>query len=692
MSKNKILNPTNLEKQLFILDEETSFLVQANPYNVVVTSEAELANIDFASNIVTQIIVLAELNWSDCYEQNYYGVELAKRIRIDNSSLCPIVLLSSFPKEHFLKTINSQVDFINSPGIYFILFDNIDKITEYDSIDNETLIDIIESYGGQEGVIQEIIHDIKNKFISNTKSLHYQEVKTIIEGYFKRLNHYFKSDEPIITNLKNGFIDNISSNAQNITSEIDALKLALLKLVPRKQTSNVPKQYNAPWKILFLDDEEQVRNYVKSNFAKRGLTCEVVATYEELLETLKEDEQYNNYTVLICDYRLKELQSPKLCNKQGYSILKEVFLRKPNYLSIFALSSMDTKVLLRLSESYDMKVRTFSKDDIKVEAGFNIFCAKIFREGEKMYNTICNLPGVEYDAWTKADRHKRVQPFNLFYRSFRMSDTYEKEEHEIGEKAFKLYCSRIKYINDFSSISPHSYEFSAALTNGTENAGDMEKFKVKLIGRRAYLAFRYKGCFYKSNKLAALLHPNPKGAEEGNIPTTYFSPHLCMPEDMERKPVLLPEEMYWLRYKIGYDVEDSIREAVSDFFTNILEEEIDNNNSLKNHELIRQGELFSLSELKVVLDFIANSKDLTPLLKVIENELQKYFADTKSRSLKNSQRELYVDLYNKYAISGVFDLLKSYGIKIPSIEDYNKHKVQDEVSLKRSYNIDSNDS
>jgi len=73
MGKKKILNSTYSERRLFILDEETRFLIQEKESNDIISSEEEFNTLEWKVRIIFQIVIQAELNWHGHFEQDSLG-------------------------------------------------------------------------------------------------------------------------------------------------------------------------------------------------------------------------------------------------------------------------------------------------------------------------------------------------------------------------------------------------------------------------------------------------------------------------------------------------------------------------------------------------------------------------------------------------------------------------------------------
>ncbi len=664
-------------KRVYILDEETKFLHVRTPSYALVLTHDELSVIDECKEEVEIIIILAELEWDGRYLQNFYGIALARQLRIEKSLLCPIVIVSTLSDELFLRSLKAELDFFKSPGLYYLsmsewmLLDSFIESTE--SIDDLTLLDIAEDFGDLAGIIRSFDHDIKNRFLNF--SVHKESVVAIeklTQAEFRRLTMYFKGSEELIELIRSSFIERILKPEEPETVIKDTVN-SLLRLIPGEKLNSELQQYEAKWKILFLDDQEESRNYLSASFQKRGLTCVPVASLTELNETLKEDERNNFFTVLICDYRLYLPNGFKRHHKQGYAILKEVFQDKPNYLSLFALSSMGHKVLLKFREKYGMRVWSFDKNDIKTEAGFNILTRRVFEEGERMFDTRCNLLEFDpkdpastdsYKSWFTPDGTKRDKPYNYYYRQFLLSEEYDQEDERIGNEALSFYYKII------DQPVQHIYQFQTSLTLKKSQATKLKEFKVKLIGRRVYLALRYKSMLnpeeaWRRMQSGIIDSPTP---DLSNL----FASHLCMPEDFEKSPIILPEEKHWLKNSLGFDLDNLTRDAVLEVFS-ILKDYWDDE-EISGESFILKGlaERFkqratSITDLEKILRLICNVNEADHHIAAIRKHLKSTLSNIRRASERGnpSERVYARNLIHKFATAGILDLLDRFGMKPP---------------------------
>ena len=165
MSKKKIINPINLEKQLFILDKETRFLVQEKETIDIVSTEEEFNTIDFKSKNYIHIIIHTELDWNGHFEQDFFGFSVARELRMRHKLKCPITLISSFPKKHFEALAKQYIiyNILFGRGTGFVEIKNFnDKLEKVLPLSDASLSDLNEMLLNLRGfIIDRLTHDMK---------------------------------------------------------------------------------------------------------------------------------------------------------------------------------------------------------------------------------------------------------------------------------------------------------------------------------------------------------------------------------------------------------------------------------------------------------------------------------------------------------------------------------------------------
>ena len=165
MGKKKTLNPINPERRLFILDEETRFLIQEKESNDIISSEEEFNTLEIKSKHYIQIVIQAELNWHGHFEQDFFGFIIARELRMRHKLLCPIILMSSLPQKHFERLTKNNITYniLFGRGTGFVKIKNIsDKLENIPLLTEASLTDINEMLLNLRGfIIDRLTHDMK---------------------------------------------------------------------------------------------------------------------------------------------------------------------------------------------------------------------------------------------------------------------------------------------------------------------------------------------------------------------------------------------------------------------------------------------------------------------------------------------------------------------------------------------------
>jgi CheY-like chemotaxis protein len=558
----------------------------------VIHSAGQLQSRDFSS--FAGIVVLAEIKWNGKNHTDFYGFEIIRELRVQRRILCPIIVCSFLPEEYFLPpnieaTENRKsllFNILKAPGHSFarLPFDFRQIAKSFGSpISEELLDDIIESLCDVEGLLREELQGLKNQAILISQmgpEVEQKEVrnkfKKAIETKFERIN-FILPYEPGLEKIKQRLWEEFESKVfktNNLRAGIEivgSFSGELQRLVPTQQDLPAQKLSEKPkWKILFIDDEENVRKRVKKEFETRNYDCEIVSSADEAYAILDKDSGTNWFTVVIADYRLiKNQASGKWQEKQGYSILKDIYLNKPNMLSFFALSAASRKAFLRIEKDYQMRVFVYSKEDVLNSTGsFNIFTEKVREEGERIFGAVCSQPTLT--SWNKKAA-KFQQPLKQYYRTHRLSRDYESAEEKISAEA-KIYINRIQQaISQNTEPGSHSFDFQAELKGSPENLKILEKFRIKLIGRRIALALHLRegltreAIYYAMQKNPIIntrnLHADKK--TKGKI-NQLLSTHFALSFETDMPNHLLVEEKSWLNRDMQIDLDQLNRDAFAE--------------------------------------------------------------------------------------------------------------------------------
>lgn len=564
------------DSDMFVLWNENRFaeiLRKKFGKEKVITYEADLNKL---SPNVNNLLILAELDWNNQHKSEFYGFKIVRDLRLQNRMLCPISICSFMSKKYFLHNSHKNILFnlFKAPAHNYIPlpynFDLIHTLSS-PSLSVEMLDDIIEHLCDTEGIYNENLHRLENglRFLDNENDPRTKIVE-LVNVFFDRIVHLFVDEDALIktryrwleTLEERVFSENHFQLAGRIVRALgNDLRVTLM---PPVTSSIVIPEKKPLWKVLLIEDKLNIRKNIVDAFAKRNIVCESVCSATEAFELLKSDEKTNRITVVIADYRLED-ENEVWHLLQGYSILKEIYLNKPNLVSFFALTAANRRALLRIQKDYQMRVFVYSKDDVLTsDGGFNIFAQKIREEGNKTFEAIHNKPTCS--SWLNGHTKFR-NPLKDYYRSHRLSLDYEHAEDYISREA-ENYTENIRHAIGYGTEpASHHFDFQAGLPDHPENTKALEKFRFKLIGRRIALALHIaegldrKGIFYALKKdpiVGKVINLNSDETKKlNNQINQLINTHLALSLETDIPDNLLPEERYWLITYMNMDIDKS---------------------------------------------------------------------------------------------------------------------------------------
>ena len=378
------------------------------------------------------IFILAELDWHGNKLTDFYGVALARKLRLNNIK-CPIFICSFMP-ENFLIT-KRQFKILNVRSHYFIrLPKGIEEDLEISTLDEMELMDCKMHYCGVEGAIREIYHRkqhaLPEKDIPIAKDYIldlFKEIKTI-----KDLPNYLI---PVIDNLENEVKNKKSIEELKVFLKTDESSiLGFLKDQDKEtiKTQSVSEVFY-DWQILILEDVPKDIQSLLESFEKAGVKNEnilLAASYAEAVEIIDNDRG-NRITVVICDYRLE--QDGKLKGKQGYSFV-EWLSKQDKFNEIFVYSGLARRFLKETFKKYNIRVTVNSKYDVTDR--MSDFVDEVIEKGNEIAELITNRPTSE--AWREME---------LFYQHYRQWPGYDNMEREVSEISHNI-INQIKYLRE----------------------------------------------------------------------------------------------------------------------------------------------------------------------------------------------------------------------------------------------------
>lgn len=468
----------------------------------VIVNQNTFESFDFSK--IEIIYILAELQWNTLKRTDFYGFQLAKELRVNKKSLCPIVMCSFLPDDEITKLKEAKI--LDTPGHYSLqLPDKLIKLPNYLPIDEDLLYDISMHIFDFKGRLRGEMHDLvstcnalilknmdkeklKSQIISLTKSKLSFFKEYILEE--KKMEYALLAGN-MLSDLEKFPFDEISLDQINNFFEI--FKVQMYTMMPSAVFESNEVDFPAKrWGVLFIDDMKPIRNKVKEMFAKRGIVCHTAENADEAFKILLEDEKKHcTIAVIISDFRLYQNgQDGKWQNIQGFQILKAVNHQPEVFKSHYTYSILTSRkgtILDLIKKNNRFPITWFHKSDvISSESAFNIFYQRICELGTEAFYRKHYIPN---NAIWQTGGDRVDHGYYYYYKQHIESVDFEYHEREINTIALKNIKSvenSGKLINAFAfQISLKSKEKK----NTANNSNDLlAKFRYNiLITRRIYM-------------------------------------------------------------------------------------------------------------------------------------------------------------------------------------------------------------
>lgn len=517
------------------------------------------------------IYILAELDWFGSNAPSaFYGFELLKRLRLDGIRT-PIYMCSFLPKAYFLSLGKVPFGYLNLPfSNTFIQLPAIIPLKVHLGarlLSPEQLEDANYHFSNPHGLLDEQFHYLKDQI-----NYHPQEaIQQALQEIRKVIPRSNLSDfEALAGNLR----EDVKRPHASLTRLVSQYKPAFKELLAKSPVFSYVSKAKSPWHVLFIDDNAEQRDTVKSELGKRGIPCFTAGSGEEAFDILRKDYEgrlqpsqdgsfsiypKNSITVVISDLRLRS-ENEDWHALQGYDIINHIYSEMPNFVSFFILTTKRATIMKSASTFKQARVKWFSKEDVLftgTDSGFNLFCQQIKEDGDNVNDIICSFPKAKYwadEAW----KGKINYPLKDHYRHFRLSSNYDAVEKWLSDCAL-AYIEEAEMVQDKLfpkkgkvSTLDFPFLFKAGLPHAPSEPETMKKFHIKLIGRRIAI-----GLFLKGWELGAISDILKYQEIRHNPPDRQlFSAYLALSTNLEGEipSNLLVEEREWVENQLGYSL------------------------------------------------------------------------------------------------------------------------------------------
>ena len=545
--------------------------------STLIPSEEEL-NLLFERQDLEQVdrcFVQASLVWSRRSSLQFYGFDIIKKLR-KRGLRCIVQIVTPF-NASFFDCSFPRYALLKVPDYHQFMKLTIgeEQLKALPSVkmSTELLNDIKDSLLDITSILHEIIHDLKNQLSfekEDLKELVKIELRKKTDKFFKELATLLPDKKEQLNEIRDELIKKCLGLAgtnfkESIQKTLETITDQLLALAPTpEQIENTHTPRRAKWRVLFVDDDENIRNTLKEGLERNNISCQLAKNAEEVFQFLEEDKRQNRITILICDVRLINNQTAKWQSFQGYDIISEINKNYSNQLAYFVLTSGRSR-LLRMTESYKVNVFARYKRDVISSAGaLNLFSDKVREVGEKTFFKSRSQPS-HAAPWRKpTDRFDKG--LSSFYKKHLSAIDYEDTEEVINADA-SIFVDHI-----LKGQPNEKKEFTITIkeskASNDENA-HLKKFREHiLLGRRIALGLYVNG-FSKDEIFDYMHDPANVKKREASIKLLFnstlalsFKGDLPLADDLAKghylKSRLLLEEIEWLTncYQTDFRLED----------------------------------------------------------------------------------------------------------------------------------------
>lgn len=526
---------------------------------------SEFPNSNICTNSsVNGILISCELNHNKNEEkinlQNLYGIEIAKKLRLNGCKL-PIIFTSFLSRKQVYNN-NPERSIISSIGHKFVRLPVDFKVFEEEfskmrPLTDSELRDVQITACNPEGIVNSKIHQISgisNKLIHEGPKAAKDELLNCLIEIHKA---YSKNPDEVIADFNIKFHNLSNDNIDNAFTYVNTIgKHLIAKYSNSKVNLSLDGEYlKKPWKLLLLDDELTKESPLISTLNKMGVETICTSNADDAMKALTVDNDLRGkISVILTDYRLyKPIADDGIIEQQdtqGYTFLQEVGKRfHSRILAGIVYSGLPRQFLLETYGSYKIRPEIYSKIDFKLnDAGaINYLSSRIIEIGDSNYDALLALP-LGNASW--------VQNLHEYYVLYRNQTNYLTRERDICDEC-TLWVNT--YMNGEVPPSPmiKGEEFTPKrIKDELDIPETLKRFEAYYKTRRLaqflkiFLENR-KVKDYKS-RIAEHLMVKTKKRTVGSI-KQFFSTALGLSLDEFPFGATI-EELCWFEYDLGYKV------------------------------------------------------------------------------------------------------------------------------------------
>ena len=511
-----------------------------------VTSEAEFEAIQ-ANELAKykNIVIFAELLWQGKKYTDFYGMDIAVRLRLELKALAPVYLLSFLSRRDFGNFNEPKYRVLKARGTGFlqlpVRFDTLDEILPpVMPLSVATLTYLHTLLICMRHLIDVLNHNLRIEYDNENirKSLEkieqlsatdiYQPLREladrIISAHANREN-----DKNTFYNLKNELIGRLNAYSRMGNND-------------RTLMENVAKH-----RILLVDDNVNDLNWAKNALADY-FDVKAVRSACEAIEEIDKDKD-NDYSGIICDWQLLNEQGEHQ-EMLGFEILE--YASKRGLYALFSLTQTDNFTLREMNVALGFDHELFTKDLEMGDALWKLYVPIIQQKIDKVRHIISSIPTGK--RW-KNPKVEGAKSNHEQYLAAQNSVKWLEFKDNIADTASKLwnfyeknFLTKDKYgITEVKNTLPEETLAQKGISSIDSNLEDL------LVARRIYLAFwfSYKKISDRDIKNEEIYKKLGLGrygeAKDITTNTKQFVLRLCIQSEKLPQRGVLPEEKAWLK-------------------------------------------------------------------------------------------------------------------------------------------------
>ncbi|MBP6236781.1 MAG: hypothetical protein KA536_11585 [Saprospiraceae bacterium] len=444
--------------------------------------------IDVSDNIIVLCELNIDKNGHSLNRSEFYGIKFVQELRRKKYKN-KVLFVSFLPLGYFRDTKSIYLDLLQFAGHYYLQLpakpeDYKQSLNQIDILGELSLYDLIHHFCGIREIFDEKLHSVNSSFLNPAADIESLRIKSkeILDSLYKELGKENAVNDTFFNSVSTGeeLLEKLKSTVYCETGETDDIN-----------TSVTPEW---PWKILWLDDEDNSKTLLYHELRQRlGSENKILCckTYKEAEIAWEKDKAYGEIAVVLCDYRLKD-SNGNISPQQGYDFITYI-ANDLRFCGKIVYSGLKRKFLIESFRHYGIMVNAYSKIDFNsdVEKHVKYLGDEIVRIGDESWITANNSPTGE--EWKKMTHtyHKFKSGFEFY--------NFERSISRQVKQNLDIFIKEFNECDDLNAAKKLTFKDELDLINSkwpSTSAKQFEHLMGILLGRRILIGIY---AFLKSN-------------------------------------------------------------------------------------------------------------------------------------------------------------------------------------------------